>query len=194
MNSTTAGRKVWIWAAVRASTAGMVVELAFASAALFLWGLAHPGPEGDSGALAVFFLPVWLVIATAVSLLLTLTLVMPTASLAFRAGRRFGGDDAWWWVPAAAGAVSAAVVTAVGLCAGLLGGHVGAPPVYAWWWLAIAVLVAPAGLLARLSAHRAAQGRPAGLVRTVLLNGCGGVVAFFVVVLVVAIVAESAVG
>ncbi|MCC3775478.1 hypothetical protein, partial [Streptomyces sp. UNOB3_S3] len=82
---------------------------------------------------------------------------------------------------------------ATGLAVGAGAGAVGAPEVYVWWWLAVTALVAPAALLARLSARRTAQGRPGGLVRPVLAKGCGGVVGFFALVVAVTLLVDTVV-
>ncbi|MGX8910057.1 hypothetical protein ACR820_33335 [Streptomyces netropsis] len=174
------------------TVSALMVEMAFAAAAMWSWGVTHPGPEDESGALAVVVLPFFLPVVAGVALILALTLVMPTVALARRAGARWGKAGAWWWIPAVASAVSAAGITVVGVWAGFRGG-VAAPPVYLWWWLAVTALIVPAGLLARLARRRAAEGRPVRA-RTVLFGGCAGVVAFFMALLTVAIVVESAFG
>ncbi|GHG53459.1 hypothetical protein [Streptomyces griseocarneus] len=194
MNKEIAGRKVWTGAAIAASTAALLVEMCLAIAVLVVWGMTHPDPDEDldSPAMAILAMPVWLGFLTVACLILTVALVMPSATLAHRAGSRWGGDD-WWWTPAAAAVTSTVVVGGTGLAAGL-GGHVGAPSVYAWWWLAIAVAIVPAGSMARLSARRAARGQEAGLVRLLLLNGCGGVAAFLIVAAIAGILWESVTG
>ncbi|MEW2576420.1 hypothetical protein [Streptomyces syringium] len=174
------------------TVSALMVEMAFAAAALWSWGVTHPGPEDESGALAVVALPFLLPVVAGVALLLALTLVLPTVALARRAGVWWGGAGAWWWIPAMASGVSAAGVTVVGVGAGLRGG-VAAPGVYLWWWLAVTALIVPAGLLSRLARRRAGQGRPVRA-RTVLFGGCAGVVAFFMALLTVALGVESVLG
>ncbi|MET8183433.1 hypothetical protein [Streptomyces sp. NPDC005336] len=123
-------------------------------------------------------MPFALVAAVVVALVITLTLVMPSLWLAGRAGARFGGQGAWWWPPAMGVAVSAGPVAVVGSAAWLLDGGAAPPAAYLWWWLAIAALVVPAGLPARLSRRRATAGRPIRRpVRTVLFHGCAGMAA-----------------
>lgn len=176
-----------------ASWAGLVVETSLVATVLFLWGITHLPPDADSPALTVVTLPLWLGVLAVLSAILTLVLVMPAAALAHLVGTRGGGGDAWWWTPAGAAAVAGAAVGATGLAAGVGAGAVGAPGVYAWWWLAVTALVVPAALLARLSALRTAQGRPGGLARPVLAKGCGGVVAFFAVAVAVTLLVDTVV-
>lgn len=185
---------MWTPSAVSVATAGLTVEAALAVTALWTWGLFHPHPDDDGGALAVFVLPLVLPVVAGVALALTVTLIMPTLSLARRAGARWGHDGAWWWVPAMAATVSAAWVGAGGLGFALLGDAVASPAGYAWWWLAVAVSVVPAALLARETNRRTARGRPRLRTRKVLLGGCGGLAAAVALLLTTAVVVESVAG
>ncbi|MBO0654109.1 hypothetical protein J1792_15400 [Streptomyces triculaminicus] len=195
MNTKTAGRRVWTWSAIATSTAAQLVEIWIVGAALFGWGLTRPDPdpEADSPAFfLVFGVPILTALLTVVCSVVTLALVMPTVTLAHRVGRRWGGD-ALWWTPATSAVTSAAAVGATGLGAAVFGGHVGAPVVYAWWWFAITVLIAPAGMTACLSSQRTALGRPS-LWRPLLLRGGAGAVAVAVVATFAGILWETATG
>ncbi len=194
MKATAIREPVWTPPAVSVAAAGLMVEAACAVTALWIWGLFHPHPDDDGGALAVFVLPVVLPVLAGAALALTVTLIMPTLSLARRAGALWGHGGAWWWVPAMAGIVSAAVVGAGGLGFGLLGDTVGSPSAYAWWWLAVALLIVPGALLARETNRRTAQGRPRLRTRKVLLGGCGSLAALCALLLTTAVVVESVAG
>lgn len=186
---------MWTWSAIATSTAAQLVGIWIVGAALFGWGLTQsdPDPEADSPAFFIVFgVPILTALLTVVCSVVTLALVMPTVTLAHRVGRRWGGD-ALWWIPGTSAVTSAAAVGAAGLGAAVFGGHVGAPVVYAWWWFAITVLIAPAGMTACLSSRRTALGRP-GLWRSLLLRGGAGAVAVAVVATFAGILWETATG
>ncbi len=167
---------------IAVTTTGLVVGMAFLAELLWLWGMAHPAPEDDSPALALFVLPLFVPCAFLLALALTVALVLPSLWCARRVGARMGREDAWWWPPLLGAPVSAGPVALTGLAA-LPAGAVAAPEVYLVWWGLIAALVVPGTLLARLARRRAVEGRPLRAVRTVLGRGIGAVVVSFVAVL-----------
>ncbi|GHF55747.1 hypothetical protein GCM10010218_41620 [Streptomyces mashuensis] len=202
MNAPIARHQGPPWPALSAlavSTATLLVEEALAAVVLWVWGLTRPGTPGDGdeggAAFVLFGLPLIVGAAAVVALVVTLVLVLPTVALAARAAKRYGRPGAWWWLPATAAAVSALTVGAAGTAVALLGGGAAAPLAYAAWWLVVLVLVLPAGLLVRRDVRRTARGlAPASLARTVLLRGCGGLLAFVVTLLLSAVAAESLLG
>lgn len=185
----------WSLSTLAVTTAGLMVEAAFATVSLWLWGMTHadpdPDPDDDSAIGIVFGLPLFLAAITVLCLLIALVLVMPALWLAQRAGMRFGGDTTLCWIPTAALTESAVAVTTVALGLGLAHGSVANLSVYLWWWLAISATILPAGLLAQTSIRRANKGRPVRPVRTVLAGGCLGVTAFTLTVATIVLGVEA---
>jgi hypothetical protein len=158
--------------------AALLVEVAVAGVVLTLVGHLTRDPEGEfPSAFAVILLPVFAVLGSVPGFFATVSLVLPSVSLARWAEERWGraGARSWWWVPAVAPVVSAALLPVTGVLFAAVFGAVGSPMVYVWWWLALTVTAVPAALLARLAAFR--TGPWSGLKLAVRVVATGAAVA-----------------
>ncbi|MFG2095283.1 hypothetical protein [Streptomyces sp. NPDC048612] len=152
--------------------AALLGEAGLAVVGLLLHGATQEGPAGN-GFMAGMVLPVALVLGALPGFVLTVTLVLPTLSLARRAARWIGrrGWQAWWWTAAAAPFTAAAATVAYGALCALLTGSAGPPGVYAGCWLALTVAAVPAALTAAVAARGTGARRTVRLTLTVAGSG-----------------------
>ncbi|MFG2285799.1 hypothetical protein ACGFOU_07000 [Streptomyces sp. NPDC048595] len=170
-------RDVWSGRAVVVSMAALFAEAACVTAGVVLYGFTLEAPIGNAF-LAVLMFPVALVAGALSGLVLTVTLVLPTLTLARWAARRAGrqGRVRWWWTVAAAPVSTAAATLAYGAVAALLTRSVAPPAFYLACWPALAVAAVPAALAAAVATRGTGARRTVQL--TVGIAGSGLLAAF----------------
>ncbi|MGW3013325.1 hypothetical protein ACWC9R_31550 [Streptomyces sp. NPDC001219] len=177
---------MWSGRTLLVSMAALLGEAGLAVVGLLLHGATQEGPAGN-GFMAGLVLPVALVLGALPGFVLTVTLVLPTLSLARRAARWSGrrGRQAWWWTAAAAPFTAAAApftaaaapftaaaaTVAYGALRALLTGSAEPPGVYAGCWLLLTVAAVPAALLAAVAARGTGTRRTVRLTLTVAGSG-----------------------
>ncbi|MFD5397565.1 hypothetical protein ACFWJW_25520 [Streptomyces sp. NPDC127097] len=168
---------VWSSRTLLVSMAALLAEAVITTVGLTLYSFIQEGPSGN-GFMAAFVLPFALVLGALPGFVLTVTLVLPTLSLARRAARWGGwqGPPKWWWTAAAAPFTAAGATLAYGTVLALLTRSVGPPRAYLVCWLVLAAAAVPAALLAAVAGRGTGARRTAGLVLTVV--GAGFLAAF----------------
>ncbi|MFE1171449.1 hypothetical protein [Streptomyces sp. NPDC058773] len=163
---------VWSGRTLLVSMAALLGEAALAVVGFVLYAATQEGPAGNTF-LSAFALPVALVVGTLPGLVLTVTLVLPTLSLARWAARRGGvrGRPKWWWTAAAAPFTAAVAAVAYGVFFALLTDSAGPPRASLVCWPVLAVAAVPAALLAAVAARGTGARRTVRLTLTVAGGG-----------------------
>ncbi|MFG3498057.1 hypothetical protein [Streptomyces sp. NPDC047928] len=169
------GARGWEVQALTVAGAAVVVQTALVVLVARFATLVRDRPERDGGPDRFLVeLPFIVCFGVPLGLLVSLFLVLPTAAVAARLGRRFTGREAWWWVPVVAAVVAGAVVAGAGaLGATGTGGGLR--------WLGGTAAITVAASLARLATRRVREGRPVGLTARTYAAGAGSVVAVYVI-------------